>query len=206
MQEAIQHLSQERFERDSKYAERSKKQQASLHLPLLPTTTIGSFPQSADVRAKRAAWRKGELSDEQYNDFIESETKRWIQLQEDIDLDVLVHGEFERTDMVEYFGQKLAGFFATQNGWVQSYGSRGVRPPVIFGDVDYVEPITVKESAFAQAQTNKPVKGMLTAPLTIISGHLCVMISHGLQFRIRLPYLCVKKLLIWKRLVLRLFK
>lgn len=169
VQEAIQHLSQERFERDSKYAERSKKQQVSLHLPLLPTTTIGSFPQSADVRAKRAAWRKGELSDEQYNDFIESETKRWIQLQEDIDLDVLVHGEFERTDMVEYFGQKLAGFFATQNGWVQSYGSRGVRPPVIFGDVDYVEPITVKESAFAQAQTNKPVKGMLTAPLTIIN-------------------------------------
>ncbi|GMA70164.1 5-methyltetrahydropteroyltriglutamate--homocysteine methyltransferase [Leuconostoc litchii] len=169
VQEAIKHLSKEHFERHSKYSERSKKQQDNLHLPLLPTTTIGSFPQSSEVRAKRAAWRKGDLSDKQYNDFIASETKRWIQLQEDIDLDVLVHGEFERTDMVEYFGQKLAGFFATQNGWVQSYGSRGVRPPVIFGDVAYTEPITVKESAFAQAQTSKPVKGMLTAPLTIIN-------------------------------------
>lgn len=169
VQVAIKNLSKQRFERQSKYAIRSKKQDDILNLPLLPTTTIGSFPQTAVVRAKRAAWRKKEISDLEYQDFVKAETKRWIELQEKIGLDVLVHGEFERTDMVEYFGQKLAGFFATQNGWVQSYGSRGVRPPVIYGDVDYLEPITVAESTFAQAQTDKPVKGMITAPLTIVN-------------------------------------
>ncbi|QBR47297.1 5-methyltetrahydropteroyltriglutamate--homocysteine S-methyltransferase [Leuconostoc kimchii] len=169
VQTAIKHLNDTIFERQSKYADRAVAQQNRLQLPKLPTTTIGSFPQSSEVRSKRAAWRKGRLSDEAYQTFIESETKRWLKIQEDIGLDVLVHGEFERTDMVEYFGQKLDGFYATQNGWVQSYGSRGVRPPVIFGDVDYTEPITVAASQFAQSQTKKIVKGMLTAPLTIIN-------------------------------------
>ncbi|KAI3473539.1 hypothetical protein Pfo_031461 [Paulownia fortunei] len=152
VQAAIKNLSKQQFERQSKYAIRSKKQDDILNLPLLPTTTIGSFPQTAVVRAKRAAWRKKEISDLEYQDFVKAETKRWIKLQEKLGLDVL-----------------LAGFFATQNGWVQSYGSRGVRPPVIYGDVDYLEPITVAESTFAQAQTDKPVKGMITAPLTIVN-------------------------------------
>lgn len=169
VQAAIAQLPDQKFERQSVYAKRQLKQQKRLNLPKLPTTTIGSFPQSSEVRAQRAAWKKGKITDEQYQQFIQSETKRWLKIQEKIGLDVLVHGEFERTDMVEYFGQKLAGFYATQNGWVQSYGSRGVRPPVIFGDVSYTEPITVKETAFAQSQTDKPVKGMLTAPLTIIN-------------------------------------
>lgn len=162
-------LPKQDFERQAPFATRIALQHRRLNLPLLPTTTIGSFPQSSQVRAKRAAWRKGNLSDADYQDFLHAETKRWIKLQEDLGLDVLVHGEFERTDMVEYFGQKLTGFYATQNGWVQSYGSRGVRPPVIFGDVAYTEPITVAESVYAQSLTDKPVKGMLTAPLTIIN-------------------------------------
>ncbi|MGA3232096.1 5-methyltetrahydropteroyltriglutamate--homocysteine S-methyltransferase [Lactiplantibacillus pentosus] len=162
-------LANQQFERQAPFATRIKLQHNRLRLPLLPTTTIGSFPQSATVRAKRAAWRKGNLSDADYQAFLHAETKRWIKLQEDLGLDVLVHGEFERTDMVEYFGQKLTGFYATQNGWVQSYGSRGVRPPVIFGDVAYTEPITVAESVYAQSLTDRPVKGMLTAPLTIIN-------------------------------------
>ncbi|WP_048000619.1 5-methyltetrahydropteroyltriglutamate--homocysteine S-methyltransferase [Lactiplantibacillus herbarum] len=169
VREAEAHLADQTFERQAPFATRIKTQHERLNLPLLPTTTIGSFPQSPTVRAKRAAWRKGNLSDEDYQTFLHAETKRWIKLQEKLGIDVLVHGEFERTDMVEYFGQKLTGFYATQNGWVQSYGSRGVRPPVIFGDVDYTEPITVAESVYAQSLTDKPVKGMLTAPLTIIN-------------------------------------
>ncbi|MFD1671937.1 5-methyltetrahydropteroyltriglutamate--homocysteine S-methyltransferase [Agrilactobacillus yilanensis] len=155
-------------ERNSVYADRVRAQKV-LNLPLLPTTTIGSFPQSKLVRQKRAAWRKHELTDAQYQQFIESETKRWIEIQEDLKLDVLVHGEFERTDMVEYFGQKLSGFYATENGWVQSYGSRGVRPPLIFGDVIWHEPITVTDTAYAQSLTKRPVKGMLTSAVTIIN-------------------------------------
>ncbi|MYV04792.1 5-methyltetrahydropteroyltriglutamate--homocysteine S-methyltransferase [Furfurilactobacillus milii] len=162
-------LANETFERHSAFPTRIALQHKKLQLPLLPTTSIGSFPQSKLVRSKRAAWRKGNITDAEYEDFIKSEIKRWIGIQEDLGLDVLVHGEFERTDMVEYFGQKLTGFYATQNGWVQSYGSRGVRPPVIFGDVAYTKPITVKESVYAQSLTDKPVKGMLTAPLTIIN-------------------------------------
>jgi len=167
--QAIQALPQLNVERHAQFAERIKLQQANLHLPLLPTTTIGSFPQSSEVRSNRLAWRKGKITQAEYDHFIESETKRWLEIQEDLGLDVLVHGEFERTDMVEYFGEKLTGFYASQNGWVQSYGARGVRPPVIFGDVEYTEPITVKETVFAQSQTDKLVKGMLTAPLTIIN-------------------------------------
>ncbi|AVK62820.1 5-methyltetrahydropteroyltriglutamate--homocysteine S-methyltransferase [Lactobacillus sp. CBA3606] len=162
-------LSQQTFERQAPFAVRRRLQQAKLKLPLLPTTTIGSFPQSPKVREKRAAWRHGELSETDYQTFLKAEIKRWIQLQTDLGLDVLVHGEFERTDMVEYFGQQLTGFYATQNGWVQSYGSRAVRPPIIFGDVAYTKPITVATAVYAQSLTNKPVKGMLTAPLTMIN-------------------------------------
>ncbi len=128
-------------------------QNESLGLPLLPTTTIGSFPQSAEVRSARQKWRKKDWTDEQYQAFINAETKRWVDIQEEIGLDVLVHGEFERTDMVEYFGEKLAGFAFTKYAWVQSYGSRRVRPPVIFGDVEFIEPMTVKDTVYAQSLT-----------------------------------------------------
>lgn len=156
-------------DRKSPFETRIKKQHEWLKLPVLPTTTIGSFPQSPEVRSKRAAFLKGNITKAEYEAFINEETERWIRIQEDLDLDVLVHGEFERTDMVEYFGQKLAGFQATKFGWVQSYGSRAVRPPLIYGDVAFTETITVKESKFAQSLTNRPVKGMLTAPVTIIN-------------------------------------
>lgn len=138
-------------------------------LPLLPTTTIGSFPQTKVVRKQRLKWRKGELSNEQYEQYIKEEIKKWIDIQEELGLDVLVHGEFERTDMVEFFGEKLAGIAITTYGWVQSYGSRCVRPPVIFGDVVLTKPMTVKETVYAQNLTTKPVKGMLTGPVTILN-------------------------------------
>ena len=150
------------------FEERLALQNESLGLPLLPTTTIGSFPQSAEVRSARQKWRKAEWSDEQYQNFINAETKRWIDIQEELELDVLVHGEFERTDMVEYFGEKLAGFAFTKYAWVQSYGSRCVRPPVIYGDVEFIEPMTVKDTVYAQSLTSKHVKGMLTGPVTIL--------------------------------------
>ncbi|KRM33142.1 5-methyltetrahydropteroyltriglutamate--homocysteine S-methyltransferase [Agrilactobacillus composti DSM 18527 = JCM 14202] len=165
---AVDAMLQSKVERHSPYKQRVVAQE-SLDLPLLPTTTIGSFPQSKEVRAKRLAWRKKQISDGEYKDFIKQETKRWINIQEDLGLDVLVHGEFERTDMVEYFGQKFSGFYATDNGWVQSYGSRCVRPPLIFGDVSWSEPITVDETVYAQSLTKKPVKGMLTSAVTIIN-------------------------------------
>lgn len=169
VQEAIANLENVRVDRELPFAERIKLQHAWLNLPLFPTTTIGSFPQSPEVRKTRADWLKGNITDAEYNAFIEKETARWIKIQEELDIDVLVHGEFERTDMVEYFGQKLAGFQATKFGWVQSYGSRAVRPPLIYGDVAFTEEITVKESVYAQSLTKRPVKGMLTAPVTIIN-------------------------------------
>lgn len=138
-------------------------------MPALPTTTIGSLPQSADVRKARLLYRKGEWNKQQYQQYIEAEIARWIRIQEDLDIDVLVHGEFERTDMVEYFGEKLDGFVFTINGWVQSYGSRCVKPPVLYGDVAFVQPMTVEETVYAQSITSKPVKGMLTGPVTILN-------------------------------------
>lgn len=151
------------------FEERRKAQQKKWNLPLLPTTTIGSFPQSTEVRQARKNWRSGEWSAEQYETFLAEQTRAWIEIQEDIGLDVLVHGEFERTDMVEFFGEKLDGFAFTANGWVQSYGSRCVKPPVIYGDVEFVNPMTVKETVYAQSLTSKPVKGMLTGPITILN-------------------------------------
>lgn len=111
--------------------------------------------------------KRGNISDVEYEDFIKSEIARWIKIQEDLDIDVLVHGEFERVDMVEFFGQKLAGFTTTKLGWVQSYGSRAVKPPIIYGDVKHIQPLSVKEVVYAQSLTDRPVKGMLTGPITI---------------------------------------
>jgi len=154
--------------RTSPFAKRKLKQREALRLPLFPTTTIGSFPQTTEVRNLRARYKKGELTLQQYDAAIEKETEETIRWQEEIGIDVLVHGEFERNDMVEYFGEQLAGFAFTKNGWVQSYGSRCVKPPVIYGDVYRPAPMTVRWSAFAQGLTKKHVKGMLTGPVTIL--------------------------------------
>jgi 5-methyltetrahydropteroyltriglutamate--homocysteine methyltransferase len=156
------------FRRGSPYEARADLQRKRLELPLFPTTTIGSFPQTGEVRKARADWRAGKLSESDYATFLKEETRRCIERQESLLLDVLVHGEFERNDMVEYFGEKLAGFAFTSNGWVQSYGSRCVKPPVIYGDVWRPEPMTVEWSTFAQSLTKKPIKGMLTGPVTIL--------------------------------------
>lgn len=147
---------------------RRARQREKLALPLFPTTTIGSFPQTAEVRQKRAAFKKGLLTARDYDAFVKEETKKCIAFQEGAGLDVLVHGEFERNDMVEFFGEKLRGFAFTEHGWVQSYGSRGVKPPIIFGDVLRPAPMTVDMAAYAQSLTKKPVKGMLTGPVTIL--------------------------------------
>jgi 5-methyltetrahydropteroyltriglutamate--homocysteine methyltransferase len=156
------------LQRESSYATRRQAQHHHLRLPDLPTTTIGSFPQTEEVRATRAHYRKGKLSEGEYEAFLEEETARVVRWQDEIGLDVLVHGEFERTDMVEYFGEQLSGFAFTENGWVQSYGSRCVKPPILFGDVERTKPMTVRWSTFAQAHTRKPMKGMLTGPITIL--------------------------------------
>lgn len=154
--------------RSSPFKVRKKSQQDILQLPLFPTTTIGSFPQTKEVRTWRSKFKKGELSAAQYDALLKEETEKTIRWQEEIGIDVLVHGEFERNDMVEYFGEQLAGFAFTQNGWVQSYGSRCVKPPVIYGDVYRPAPMTVYWSEYAQSLTKKWVKGMLTGPVTIL--------------------------------------
>jgi 5-methyltetrahydropteroyltriglutamate--homocysteine methyltransferase len=155
-------------QRDSAFISRQKIQQQRFKLPLYPTTTIGSFPQTDDIRSLRARLKKGELTTAQYDEQIEKATIDAIRWQEEIGLDVLVHGEFERNDMVEYFGERLDGFLFTKNGWVQSYGSRCVKPPVIYGDVSRPEDMTVRWTSFAQANTNRLMKGMLTGPVTIL--------------------------------------
>lgn len=161
-------LKPEMFKRKSPFKARWSLQQNRLNLPLFPTTTIGSFPQTKDVRQVRAQLKKGEITDAQYWDFIKKETEACIRSQEEIGLDVLVHGEFERNDMVEYFGENMSGFVFSQNGWVQSYGSRCVKPPIIFGDVSRPKAMTVETSVYAQSLTSKPMKGMLTGPVTIL--------------------------------------
>jgi len=150
------------------FATRKKKQQAALKLPLYPTTTIGSFPQTTEVRNWRAQWKKGELTQAEYDALLRTATQDAIRWQNEIGLDVLVHGEFERNDMVEYFGEQLAGYVFSKNGWVQSYGSRCVKPPIIFGDVSRPQPMTVAWAQYAQSLSDKPVKGMLTGPVTIL--------------------------------------
>jgi len=157
------------FKRQAAPDKREDVQRKKLNLPLLPTTTIGSFPQTAEIRKLRFSLRKGLISAEQYEAEIKSHIADVIRLQEEIGLDVLVHGEYERNDMVEYFAEHLNGFLLTENGWVQSYGTRCVKPPIIFGDVSRPQPITVKYISYAQSLTEKPVKGMLTGPITILN-------------------------------------
>ena len=169
VKERVENLDEKDYKRLPEFKERQKIQKAALNLPLLPTTTIGSFPQTPDVRSNRLAFKQAKISSTQYTEFNQGKIKECIKLQEEIGLDVLVHGEFERNDMVEYFGESLEGFLFTQNGWVQSYGTRCVKPPVVWGDVARFKPITVAWSEFAQKQSDKIVKGMLTGPVTILN-------------------------------------
>lgn len=169
LHQKIADLKPEAFVRQPEFAVREKIQKQEFNLPLLPTTTIGSFPQTREVKQKRAAFRKHEISQKEYDEFIAERIDSWIGFQEEIGLDVLVHGEFERNDMVEYFGQHLEGYVFTKKAWVQSYGTRCVKPPIIWGDVSRKDPITVRWSVYAQKQTKKIVKGMLTGPVTILN-------------------------------------
>ena len=153
----------------SEYPVREAAQEAALQLPPLPTTTIGSFPQTSEIRSARARNNKGDLTDEQYGQLMKDEIKRVVELQEDLGYDVLVHGEPERNDMVQYFAENLEGFDVTVHGWVQSYGSRCTRPSILWGDVTRSAPITVEWAKYAQSLTSKPMKGMLTGPVTILA-------------------------------------
>ncbi|HET8929444.1 MAG TPA: 5-methyltetrahydropteroyltriglutamate--homocysteine S-methyltransferase, partial [Acidimicrobiales bacterium] len=161
-------ITPEMARRSSPFATRAARQAEALHLPPLPTTTIGSFPQTREIRDLRRKFRRGEIDAATYDAGLRDATEACVRSQEDLGLDVLVHGEFERTDMVEYFGDQLEGFFTTANGWVQSYGSRCVKPPVLFGDVVRDTPMTVEWTKFAQNLTDLPMKGMLTGPVTIL--------------------------------------
>lgn len=165
----VSELCEKDFIRLPAFAEREKIQKKRFELPLFPTTTIGSFPQTAEVKSTRNAHRKGEISDSEYEFFIEKKIAECVSLQEEIGLDVLVHGEFERNDMVEYFGECLDGYIFTEKAWVQSYGTRCVKPPVVWGDISRAKPMTVKWSVYAQSLTKKPMKGMLTGPVTILN-------------------------------------
>jgi 5-methyltetrahydropteroyltriglutamate--homocysteine methyltransferase len=156
------------LDRKSAFPVRRVAQRARFELPTFPTTTIGSFPQTQEVREQRAAFRHGRIDEAAYDRFLAAETEKVVRIQERLGLDVLVHGEFERNDMVEYFGEQLDGFAFTRNGWVQSYGSRCVKPPVIYGDVSRPAPMTVRWSAYAASLTDRPMKGMLTGPVTIL--------------------------------------
>lgn len=168
VQSRLASINESMLHRKNPYSARREAQHSSLCLPALPTTTIGSFPQTAEVRSMRAAARKGKLTNEQYNDFLKEIISEAIRFQEEIGLDVLVHGEAERNDMVEYFGEQLEGIMFTENGWVQSYGTRCVKPPIIFGDVYRSSAMTVDWITYAQSLTDKPVKGMVTGPVTIL--------------------------------------
>ena len=169
LSQKIANLTEKDFTRTPAFAEREVLQKAQFNLPVLPTTTIGSFPQTKEVKQTRAKFTRQEITQEAYDNYIAAQIDDWLAWQTSIDLDVLVHGEFERNDMVEYFGQNLSGYLFSQNGWVQSYGTRGVKPPIIWGDVVREQAITVKWSKYAQSQTDKIVKGMLTGPVTILN-------------------------------------
>ncbi|EFM11130.1 5-methyltetrahydropteroyltriglutamate/homocysteine S-methyltransferase [Paenibacillus curdlanolyticus YK9] len=162
-------LTEADFTRLPAFGEREAIQKAKFNLPLLPTTTIGSFPQTAEVRANRFAFKKGSITEEQYKQFNLDRIAECVARQEAIGLDVLVHGEYERNDMVEYFGECLDGFIFTEKAWVQSYGTRCVKPPIVWGDISRSKPMTVEYSAYAKSLTSKPVKGMLTGPVTILN-------------------------------------
>ena len=165
----LQAVSEADFERKPAFAEREKIQKEALALPQFPTTTIGSFPQTADVKANRKAFKAGQISEEEYKKFNQEKIRECVKLQEELDLDVLVHGEYERNDMVEYFGEQLKGYLFTEKAWVQSYGTRCVKPPIVWGDISREKPMTVEWSVFAKSCTNRPMKGMLTGPVTILN-------------------------------------
>jgi 5-methyltetrahydropteroyltriglutamate--homocysteine methyltransferase len=158
----------EQHERKSGFPERYAQQKKHLNLPMFPTTTIGSFPQTKEIRISRNKFTKGEITAEEYEKFIEKEIEEVVKIQDELDLDVYVHGEPERNDMVQYFGERLDGYAFTTKGWVQSYGSRCVRPPIIVGDISRPAPMTVKESKYAASVSKKPMKGMLTGPITCL--------------------------------------
>ncbi len=168
VKERVNKIEEQHTKRKSDFNLRKKVQKNYINLPILPTTTIGSFPQTKEVRKARADFKAQLISLQDYEKFIKDETAKTVKFQEEIGIDVLVHGEFERNDMVEYFGEQLQGFCFTQNGWVQSYGSRCVKPPVIFGDVARPKPMTVEWAKYAQSLTSKIMKGMLTGPITIL--------------------------------------
>lgn len=168
VKERVKAITEKDTQRDSSFSTRIEKQRKILNLPLFPTTTIGSFPQTAEVRKWRAQFKKGEITAQQYDSLLKEEIANAIRWQEETGIDVLVHGEFERNDMVEYFGEQLDGFVFTKNGWVQSYGSRCVKPPIIYGDIQRPKPMTVYWAEYAQSLTQKHVKGMLTGPVTIL--------------------------------------
>ena len=168
VKERVKNIDASILNRHSPHKTRKKVQQTFVPLPALPTTTIGSFPQTKEVRKYRADFKAGKINDAEYYNFVKQEIASCIKFQEEIGLDVLVHGEFERNDMVEYFGEQLSGFAFTEYGWVQSYGSRCVKPPIIFGDVSRPYPMTVEWSVYAQSVTKKIMKGMLTGPITIL--------------------------------------
>ena len=169
VRQKVQNLTEKDFVREPDFETRFEIQAKELNLPKLPTTTIGSFPQTIEVKRIRAKYKKGEITKEQYDQSIKEFIKQAVKYQDELGFDVYVHGEFERNDMVEYFGENLSGFIFTQNAWVQSYGTRCVKPPIIWGDVKRLQPITVPYSVYAQSLTDKPMKGMLTGPVTILN-------------------------------------
>lgn len=195
----LKSIKEKDYNRNSKFEIRQKVQKNTLKLPLFPTTTIGSFPQTQKVRSLRSKFKKGEITRSEYENSLKKEIIRAIHWQEDIGLDVLVHGEFERNDMVEYFGELLNGFIFTSNGWVQSYGSRCVKPPIIYGDVFRSQDISVHWSSFAQKQTKKLMKGMLTGPVTILqwsfvrNDQLLSVTAHQIALAIRDEVLALEK-------------
>jgi 5-methyltetrahydropteroyltriglutamate--homocysteine methyltransferase len=168
VQDRQRQVTEEMHNRKSTFPTRIAQQEKRLNLPLFPTTTIGSFPQTKEIRIQRNKFTKGEITAEQYEKFIEKEIQDVIAIQEELDLDVYVHGEPERNDMVQYFGERLDGYAFTTKGWVQSYGSRCVRPPIVVGDISRPAPMTVKESKYAASISKKPMKGMLTGPITCL--------------------------------------
>ena len=167
--ERIKNIKESDFTRLPAFEEREKIQKKEFNLPIFPTTTIGSFPQTADVKANRTALKKGEITEQEYIEFNKKKIAECVALQEEIGIDVLVHGEYERNDMVEYFGENLDGYIFTEKAWVQSYGTRCVKPPIVWGDISRNKSMTVDWSVYAQSLTNKPMKGMLTGPVTILN-------------------------------------
>ena len=168
VKERVSKITDEMYKRKSEFPIRIAQQQKKLNLPMFPTTTIGSFPQTKEIRIQRNKFTKGEITAEEYEKFIEKEIQDVVKIQEELELDVFVHGEPERNDMVQYFGERLNGYAFTTHGWVQSYGSRCVRPPIIVGDISRPHPMTVKESKYAASISKKPMKGMLTGPITCL--------------------------------------